>query len=682
MNIEPIAPSEDINLSGLLDLNPLRDECKSELIEILSSLRGRKCLVSDTQLSCLLNQIVVEGSKVLKDNGVQYFRELNADLGDFVSEGGRDVPDSIVYLVRPELSSMKLIAKQVQACIKSGMRCQYHVYFVPHRTVVCEQILEDEGVLQHLEIGEFHIGFIPFDNDLLSLEMSGVFKQCYVDGDTSSLNASAKALLKIQDIFGTIPFVKSKGAASRKVLQKLMHLRREEESNNSNSHSHSHGMFNEKPNISSSLKSIDTLVVMDREVDLISPMVTPLTYEGLIDEIVEIQQGKIRLDPSLLGDENDETLSIKMPPSAVGIAMPEVPVAPLSKRNPGEKVSIALNNSDIIYSEIRDLSIERIGSFLQERAISIRKRYANFRENKDASLSEIHDFVKKIPALTKEYKALNQHIHIAELLKQTTDSREFREQWQAERGILEGETYLDQIEDIMCSDTDRSYFFKVLRMLCIQSISAGGIRSNRYDPIKRLIVQTYGYDQLFTLNNLERAGLLKRKDLTLVEGSSLWQGLRIKLKLIDERVNTLKPTDISYVAAGYAPLSVRLVQSLATNTWSSMTDVMRALPGPLLEFTQLNKAEELTEAIARCNTDNAGMGSSNSNNAFLNISYDDSQGSKRVMLLFVVGGLTFLEIAALRYLSNDPSYPYTIIMATTKLITGSTLLRSMVHTFK
>ena len=36
--------------------------------------RGRKCLVLDLQLGGLLNQIIVEGSKLLKENGVQYFR--------------------------------------------------------------------------------------------------------------------------------------------------------------------------------------------------------------------------------------------------------------------------------------------------------------------------------------------------------------------------------------------------------------------------------------------------------------------------------------------------------------------------------------------------------------------------------------------------------------------------------
>ncbi len=115
-----------------------------------------------------------------------------------------------------------------------GTRSQFHIYFVPHRTVICEQILEDEDVLDYVEIGEFNLGLIPFENDVLSLELDGVFRQCYVDGDTASLSAVARSLNQVQNVYGVIPNVKSKGAASRKVLQKLLHIRREEEQNSRN----------------------------------------------------------------------------------------------------------------------------------------------------------------------------------------------------------------------------------------------------------------------------------------------------------------------------------------------------------------------------------------------------------------------------------------------------------------
>jgi hypothetical protein len=117
-------------------------------------------------------------------------------------------------------------------------------------------MLEDEGIsLDHdgVRIGEFHMGMIPFDTDILSLEMADVFKQCYVDGDTSPLNAAARSLLQLQNLYGLIPQVRSKGAAARKVLQKLLHLRREEES-----------LKQDKQISYNSMKLIDTLVVMDR----------------------------------------------------------------------------------------------------------------------------------------------------------------------------------------------------------------------------------------------------------------------------------------------------------------------------------------------------------------------------------------------------------------------------------
>jgi hypothetical protein len=140
---------------------------------------------------------------------------------------------------------------------------------------------------------------------------------------------------------------------------------------------------------------------------------------------------------------------------------------------PSDIVTLILNNNDSIFAEIRNLSIERIGSFMQEKAIHIRERYAAFKGNKDASLAEIHEFVKKIPKLTKDFKSLNQHIHIAEHLKKQTDSREFRERWQSERAMLEGEIYLDQIEDIIYADVNRSMLWFVLRLLCLQSLTSG-----------------------------------------------------------------------------------------------------------------------------------------------------------------------------------------------------------------
>jgi hypothetical protein len=54
---------------------------------------------------------------------------------------------------------------------------------------------------------------------------------------------------------------------------------------------------------------------------------------------------------------------------------------------------------------------------------------------------------------------------------------------------------------------------------------------------------------------------------------------------------------------------------------------------------------------------------------------------KKIMMVCVIGGISFLEVAAMRYLSNEPSFPYTILIATTALVNGRTFLESLSHQF-
>jgi hypothetical protein len=113
---------------------------------------------------------------------------------------------------------------------------------------------------------------------------------------------------------------------------------------------------------------------------------------------------------------------------------------------------------------------------------------------------------------------------------------------------------------------------------------------------------------------------------------------------------------------------------------------MRLLPGPLLEFTQTSTPDELPEALARSNNNSninsssvehqPGYGSYSSSDASYLGLLDSEEVGKKVMLVFIVGGLSFLEIAAFRHLSNDQNFPFKILLATTKLASGTALLSS------
>ena len=56
--------------------------------------------------------------------------------------------------------------------------------------------------------------------------------------------------------------------------------------------------------------------------------------------------------------------------------------------------------------------------------------------------------------------------------------------------MVESDTCYDTIEDMIAGQEPP---FRVLRLLCLQSLTGGGIKSSRLDSFKREVVQTYGY---------------------------------------------------------------------------------------------------------------------------------------------------------------------------------------------
>lgn len=81
--------------------------------------------------------------------------------------------------------------------------------------------------------------------------------------------------------------------------------------------------------------------------------------------------------------------------------------------------------------------------------------------------------------------------------------------------------------------------------MCLQSVINCGLKQKVLEFYKREIVNTYGFEHVLTLENLEKAGLL-----TLQQNKSTYATVRKTLRLTVDDVNESKPTDISYVHSG------------------------------------------------------------------------------------------------------------------------------------
>ncbi|XP_021891632.1 vacuolar protein-sorting-associated protein 33 homolog, partial [Carica papaya] len=262
-----------------LNLKSIREQAQRELINLLKDIRGKKCMIIDPKLGGSLSLIIQ--TSLLKEHGVE-LRHLSGD--PIQTECSK-----VVYLVRSQLNFMKFISSHIHNDVSKGLQREYFIYFVPRRSVACEKILEEEKVHNLVTIKEYPLYMVPLDEDVISFELHLTDKECLVDGDTSSLWHVAKAIHKLEFSFGLIPNVRAKGKASVRVADILSRMQVEEPVNSSDM----------------GISEINTLILLDREVDMVTPMCSQLTYEGLLDEFLHINNGAVELDASIMGVQQE-----------------------------------------------------------------------------------------------------------------------------------------------------------------------------------------------------------------------------------------------------------------------------------------------------------------------------------------------------------------------------------------
>lgn len=579
----------------------LREAVRRELREFLDKCAGSKAIVWDEYLTGPFG--LIAQYSLLKEHEVEKM---------FTLKGSRlpaaDVKN-IIFFVRPRLELMDIIAENVLSEDRRGPTRDFHILFVPRRSLLCEQRLKDLGVLgSFIHREEYSLDLIPFDGDLLSMESEGAFKECYLESDQTSLYHAAKGLMTLQALYGTIPQIFGKGECARQVANMMIRMKRE---------------FTGSQN--SIFPVFDNLLLLDRNVDLLTPLATQLTYEGLIDEIYGIQNSYMKLPPE------------KFAPKKQGDGGKDLPT---------EAKKLQLNSAEELYAEIRDKNFNAVGSVLSKRAKVIS---AAFEERHNAkTVGEIKQFVSQLPHMQAARGSLANHTSIAELIKDVTTSEDFFDKLTVEQEFMSGvdtDKVNSYIEDCIAQ---KHPLIKVLRLVCLQSVCNSGLKQKVLDYYKREILQTYGYEHILTLYNLEKAGLLKPQ----TGGRNNYPTIRKTLRLWMDDVNEQNPTDISYVYSGYAPLSVRLAQLLSRPGWRSIEEVLRILPGPHFEERQ-----PLPTGLQK----------------------KRQPGENRVTLIFFLGGVTFAEIAALRFLSQLEDGGTEYVIATTKLMNGSSWIESLME---
>ncbi|XP_017029055.1 vacuolar protein sorting-associated protein 33A [Drosophila kikkawai] len=606
-----------VNLQLLQEAN-----CR-ELVQQLERIEGSKVIVLDEAMIGPLN--LVTRPKLFADRGIRLLA-LKPEL-----HLPREVTN-VVYVVRPRVALMDQLAGHVKAGGGQAGR-QYHILFAPRRSCLCISQLENSGVLGSFgRIAELAWNYLPLDADVVTMELPNAFRDVSVDGDTSSLYQAAVGLVQLQRLYGRIPKIYGKGEQAHRVWEHAKQLGRDERS-----------LYNGDKGI------VDQLILLDRSIDLLSPLATQLTYEGLIDEFYGIRQNKLMLPSEHFpsdgglgggaggnignGSRADESQSLL---------------------GDGEMKTIMLHSGETLYAELRNKHFNEVTKLLARKAREIHAQM--HATSQDKSVKEIKSFVENLlPQLMAQKKATSEHTAIAGLLHEQVNAVAFADDLAAEQ------------EFMVCADIDKPSAYiedqiaskaelrGVLRLICLQCAAASGLKEKLLNHYKRELVQVYGLEVLLTISNLEKAGLLHQQT-----ESRAYAVLRKTLHLtVDDNVE-VEPKDISYVHSFYAPLTARLVEhSLKPLGWQSLKSQINNLPGPTFEDFQAQLV-----GIGGRHT-----GATVAEKSLLHV--------PRVVLVCFVGGCTFAEVAALRFLAAQEDNNVEFLIATTKIINKHSFLDSL-----
>ncbi|XP_057695776.1 vacuolar protein sorting-associated protein 33B isoform X2 [Corythoichthys intestinalis] len=529
--------------------------------------------------------------------------------------------DQVCFLVRPRIKTVKWICDVANADKSSGKFRRYKIIFTPQKFYACETVLEEQGVFGDVTMDEWSFYLLPLDDDIISLELPEFFGDSYVAGDLRWVRTVGSALHLLHSIYGPFSKVYGIGRCSKMAYESWREQAEEGDQKARNS-------------------EIGNVFLIDRDVDFITPMCSQVVYEGLVDDIFKIKCGCAEFGPDVSSSD--------------------------------KSIKVMLNSQDKVFNEIRNEHFSNVFSFLSQKARNLQTAYDK-RQGMD--IKQMKTFVsEELKGLKQEHRLLSLHISASESMMKKKTKQDFQELLKTEHSLLEGFDIRDCISFIEEHINMQVSMIESLRLLCLLSLTENGLLPKDYRSLKTQYLQSYGVDHLLTFANLKQSGLLVEQQqgetLTVMESkmgklvndktagkltdafSSLarksnFRALSRKLNLVpksDDEYDLRVPKDMAYVFSGaYVPLSCKLIeQVLERDGWTGLEEVTKLLNGN--EFAVTGKNGAKNEA-------------------------------QRIVIVMFLGGCTYSEISALRFLGRERGYKF--IVVTTAITSSARLLEAL-----
>jgi hypothetical protein len=480
--------------------------------------------------------------------------------------------------------------------------------------------------------------------------------------DPTSIFLAAKALMLFQQKHGLFPRIIGKGDNGKRLADLLIRMRSEISAGDSGSGT---SVFDLTPS-----QSIESLIIIDREVDYPSVLLTQLTYEGLIDEFFTVRSNQTEIDTAIGGPA----------PSAQASSSAAPQTQPLKRR-------ILLDGSDSLYTNLRDSNCAVVGPLLNKVAVRLQVTYED--RNTAKTTAELRDFVAKLPSFQADHSSLKLHTNLAEEVIRRTRSEFFMKELEIQQNIAAGAdsaSQNDSIEDLIAREVPLQ---TVLRLLSTVSTFGNGLRARDFENFKRAVLQGYGHQHLLTLSNLEKMGLFEARASGGLVGvgaagpvgkTTNYSTVRRNLHLIVDEVNESEPDDIAYAYSGYAPLSIRLVQCILQKQYLASLSAPRGAHTPAAGLGW-RPFEDTVKLVKGATFDETQTGEEKAVKARQMLNGSSADAGKTVIVFFL-GGVCRSEVAALRFMAKqlkEEGKGRKLLICTTNVLTGNDMVQAAIE---
>jgi hypothetical protein len=312
----------------------------------------------------------------------------------------------------------------------------------------------------------------------------------------------------------------------------------------------------------------------------------------------------------------------------------------LLEKDAKDFIKLDLSKNDKFYTKIKDYNFNQIRSYLPTR-LQEQNKIIDETKKKTRDLNKIQADLENVSKIKDERVSLTNHINLADFIAKKERLPLTRFYYMYEQGLLYGDTP-DKIQEFIFDEIrKKSDEYDILKIICLYSIIHSGFKNKIYDQLRKEFFIVYGFQELFMWRNLEKLGILKALD-----NQTFYSSLNKKLNLMsDEEFDSKEQKDASYAYNGFCPIIIRLLEKLVEKGWGSIKDILKDIPGEV-EFPN-----EETEIFSQ-------------------------KTEKQFILLVFIGGITYGELAGIRYL-NKKLRNKKFIVLTTNIINTKKLFDSL-----